>query len=187
MQNTTNTLILGFMQSGWTEVYSGTYSIPGTGWQFFTLATPFTYAGANLLIEICFNNSSNASSSTVLSTPVGEQIWHQHSDLPNGNGCTDLTAGAVQVNSLEELMDTTVAFLFLKPPKGQRVAVLGMGGGISVYAADTCARERLELPVLSAATRDELKKFIPVAGGSIQEAPERGLNSGGVSRRMSPR
>ncbi len=98
MQNTTNTLIPGFIQSGWTEVYSGTYSIPGTGWQFFTLATPFTYAGANLLIEICFNNSSNASSSTVLSTPVGEQIWHQHSDLPNGNGCTDLTAGTAQVN-----------------------------------------------------------------------------------------
>jgi len=98
MQNTTYTLIAGFIPSGWTEVYSGTYSIPGTGWQFINLATPFTYTGANLLIEICFNNSSNASSSTVLSTPVGQQIFHQHSDLPNGGGCTDLTTGAVQVN-----------------------------------------------------------------------------------------
>jgi hypothetical protein len=98
MQNTTNTLIAGFIQSGWTEVYSGTFSIPGTGWQFISLTAPFTYTGSNLLIEICFNNSSNTSSSTILSTPVGEQICHQHSDLPNGNGCTDLTAGAVQVN-----------------------------------------------------------------------------------------
>lgn len=98
MQNTTYSLIYTFIQSGWTEVYNGTYSIPGTGWQFITLATPFTYTGANLLIEICYNNSSNSSSSTVISTPVGEQICHQHSDLPNGNGCTDLTAGSVQVN-----------------------------------------------------------------------------------------
>ena len=97
MQNTTYTSMWTFIQSGWTEVYSGAYSIPGTGWQFITLTTPFTYIGANLLIEICYNNSSNGSSSTVLSTPVGEQIWHQHSDLPNGNGCTDLTSGAAQV------------------------------------------------------------------------------------------
>lgn len=76
--------------------------------------------------------------------------------------------GAVQVSSLEEMVETTMTFLCVKPPQGKRVAVLGMGGGISVYAADACGREGLEVPALSPATRAELIKFIPEAGASTR-------------------
>jgi acyl-CoA synthetase (NDP forming) len=76
--------------------------------------------------------------------------------------------GAVQVSSLEEMAETAMTFLCVKPPQGKRVAVLGMGGGISVYAADACGREKLEVPALSPATRAELNKFIPEAGASTR-------------------
>jgi acyl-CoA synthetase (NDP forming) len=76
--------------------------------------------------------------------------------------------GAVQVSSLEEMAETAMTLLYVKPPSGKRVAVLGMGGGISVYAADACGREGLELPALSPSTRAELNKFIPEAGASTR-------------------
>lgn len=77
-------------------------------------------------------------------------------------------SGATQVNSLEEMAETTMTFLLVRPPQGKRVAVLGMGGGVSVYAADSCGRAGLDVPLLSQATRDELKELITEAGSSIR-------------------
>jgi hypothetical protein len=91
MQNTTSTSITTFASSGWTTVFSGTYSVPSTGWQYINLNIPFNYDGTNLLVEICFNNSSYTSNSTVTSTAQTNRVVHNHNDLPSGNGCTDLT------------------------------------------------------------------------------------------------
>jgi hypothetical protein len=93
MQNTTATTISGFTSTGWTTAYNGTYSVPGTGWQLVTLQTPFYYTGgSNLLIEICFNNSSYTSNSTVNGTAATNRNKHQHSDLSSGDGCTAITS-----------------------------------------------------------------------------------------------
>ena len=75
--------------------------------------------------------------------------------------------GAVRVNSMDELADATMTFLYLPPPKGRRVAFMGGGGGISVYSADTCAREGLEMPPVSPQTRKHLASFITPDGTSI--------------------
>ncbi|MCI0473390.1 MAG: T9SS type A sorting domain-containing protein, partial [Ignavibacteria bacterium] len=79
--------------AGMTTAYSGTYTVPGTGWQEITLTTPFYWNGTNsLLVEICFNNSSYTSNSTVNGTPNSlNQLKHQHSDLSSGDGCTQIT------------------------------------------------------------------------------------------------
>jgi acyl-CoA synthetase (NDP forming) len=83
--------------------------------------------------------------------------------------------GAVPVNSLEEMAETTMSFLYVRPPKGRRVAVIGAGGGTSVAAADACSGEGLEVPPLSQATQNELRKFIPAAGSSIKNPLDTGL------------
>ncbi len=83
--------------------------------------------------------------------------------------------GAVPIFSLEEMAETAMSFLYLKPPKGKRVAVMGLGGGTSVSAADTCSREGLDVPPLSQATQNELKKFIFLAGASIRNPLDTGL------------
>ena len=83
--------------------------------------------------------------------------------------------GSVAVFSLEEMAETAMSFLYLKPPKGKRVAVLGLGGGTSVSAADTCSREGLDVPALSQDTQNELKKFISLAGASIRNPLDTGL------------
>jgi len=83
--------------------------------------------------------------------------------------------GAVAVYSLEEMAEATMTFQCVKPPQGKRVAVLGLGGGTSVAAADVCSREGLEVPTLTQSTQSELKKFISPAGSSIKNPLDTGL------------
>jgi len=83
--------------------------------------------------------------------------------------------GAVQVFSLDEMAEMAMTFLYVKPPAGRRAAVLGLGGGTSVAAADACSREGLLVPPLTQATQNELKEFIPLAGASIRNPLDTGL------------
>lgn len=97
IKNTTQTSVTGFTSSGWTNVNSYNYTVPGTGWQTLIFHTPFIWDGtSNLLIEICFDNSTFNSNSIVLATPVSNMLWHQSQDLPGGSGCSDLNSGSSQ-------------------------------------------------------------------------------------------
>lgn len=76
--------------------------------------------------------------------------------------------GAVQVNSLEEIIDMAMLFINIKPPKGRNVLLLGGGGGNAVALTDICNREGLEILPISEATRKELNSFIRLAGNSVR-------------------
>jgi len=76
--------------------------------------------------------------------------------------------GAVKANSLEEIIDIVLPFLYMSPPRGNRVLLLGGGGGNSVALADICSREGLEVPHLTESTRRELNSFIRLAGNSTR-------------------
>jgi len=76
--------------------------------------------------------------------------------------------GAVPVGSLEEVIDTAMAFQRLKPVAGRRTLLMGGGGGNSVALADICGREGLEVPRITDQTRQELNKFIRLAGNSTR-------------------
>ncbi len=76
--------------------------------------------------------------------------------------------GAVPVGSLDEVIDTAMAFLYLKPAAGRRTLLMGGGGGNSVALADICGREGLEVPRITDATRQEMNKFIRLAGNSTR-------------------
>jgi len=104
MQNTTATSISAFTSTGWTVSYNGTYTIPGTGLQYIELQTPFYYEqGKNLLIEICFNNSSWTSNTTVLGASASGRNLHQHQDLSSGDGCTAITTPGTSYTSLPNI------------------------------------------------------------------------------------
>ncbi len=92
MQNYTQGTISSFISTNWTVVYDGTYSVPGTGWQYINLQTPFFWDGvSNLLVEVCFNNSSYTSNTTVNASSASGKNLHQHSDLSSGDGCVGIT------------------------------------------------------------------------------------------------
>jgi acyl-CoA synthetase (NDP forming) len=66
-------------------------------------------------------------------------------------------AGAVYVDTIEELIDLAVAFRFLPPIRGKRVGVAGGAGGASVLAADECERAGLEVIPLPPEFREEMR------------------------------
>lgn len=76
-------------------------------------------------------------------------------------------AGATQVGDMAELADTVLAFSYLKLPRGRRAAVVGIGGGASVQAADDCEKAGLVVPPFPQDIRQELRAFTTSAGTGI--------------------
>lgn len=69
--------------------------------------------------------------------------------------------GAIRVFSMEELVDVTLAFNFLTPPKGRNILVMGGGGGGSVAASDTLEEAGLIVPALPEELRQQIRGFAP--------------------------
>jgi acetyltransferase len=72
-------------------------------------------------------------------------------------------AGALEVASLNELIDLLVAYRCAGPATGRRVAVLGGAGGGTVEAADLCAEAGLDLTPIPADIRQTLREKLPHA------------------------
>ena len=70
-------------------------------------------------------------------------------------------AGILEAETTGELMDLAAAFSSLPLPRGRRAAVMTLGGGWGVVAADACDREGLELAELPASVVEELDTFLP--------------------------
>jgi len=77
-------------------------------------------------------------------------------------------AGVVQAHDLEDVADTIQAFCLLKRPRGRRVGIVGIGGGVSVLAADNCENAGLAVPSFPAELRGELATFTSAAGTSLR-------------------
>jgi acyl-CoA synthetase (NDP forming) len=76
--------------------------------------------------------------------------------------------GAIQVESLREMIDLALAFSHMSCPKGRRVGIVGIGGGASVAAADFCEKTGLVVPRFMEDTITGLEKITPVAGTSVK-------------------
>ena len=83
-------------------------------------------------------------------------------------------SGAVRVNSLDELVDTALAFTHLASHRGRRVGVVGGGGGISVAAADAGERVGLSLPMFPAELQTKLASIAPSVGASVRNPVDMG-------------
>lgn len=77
-------------------------------------------------------------------------------------------SGAVTVDSLEEMAEAALALLYLKKCQGRNAAIVGAGGGLTVAAADACARTGLFLPQFSGELVAKLREFIPEAGNMVR-------------------
>lgn len=67
---------------------------------------------------------------------------------------------AIPVESIEELIDTAVAFAKLPRPKGRNVGVIGSGGGGSILAADEFELHGLHVPSLPKQVSNKIKTFL---------------------------
>lgn len=75
-------------------------------------------------------------------------------------------SGAIGVDSLEELVDTTAMLVKLPPLKGPRAGSIILTGGQGIAVVDTLGRHGLRVPELSKKSLDELATFFDPIGGS---------------------
>jgi len=93
-------------------------------------------------------------------------------------------AGAIRVESIEELNDCAVVFRYLGDISGPNMAIVGVGGGNSVIAADDVASAGLEVPHLPEATQAALGEFTPVAGTSVRNPVDTNVGFGPEGQRL---
>jgi len=70
-------------------------------------------------------------------------------------------AGVIRVEDEEELCDTVLAYLYAPLPRGNRVAILTMGGGFGVVTAEACEKEGLRIASLEPSTLERLNAILP--------------------------
>lgn len=70
----------------------------------------------------------------------------------------------VPVTNINEWVDAILALSLLPPARGNRVFIVGGGGGNSILYADTCIREGLSVPAPEAQSLDRLRPLVPMAG-----------------------
>ena len=92
--------------------------------------------------------------------------------------------GAINVSSMEELIDTLKALLYLSPVYGDRVAIAGGSGGQSVAIADVFAEAGLEVPRLTRESYDEFATFFSLIGGGYVNPIDTGNANRGQMRRI---
>ncbi len=76
--------------------------------------------------------------------------------------------GAIGVDSMEELVDTTAALRRLRGAAGPRIGLLILTGGQGIAITDTFARHGLRVPTLAPESLDELATFFDPIGGSYR-------------------
>jgi len=80
-------------------------------------------------------------------------------------------SGAIRAGSIEEMMDIALAFEHIPEPAGNRMVIIGVGGGASVILADEFSRAGLTLPRLSHDLRQSLMDVFSSEAGRIFKNP----------------
>lgn len=126
--------------------------------RFFRLLKETTRAKPVIVLKGgCTGPGAATAAAHTGSAPGSSQAWEE--DLRRAN--------AIQVYSIDELVDVVVSFLYLSPPRGRNASIIGLGGGASVIATDHCVRNGLFVPPLPPEIRQRLKSFIRQAAGNI--------------------
>ncbi len=85
---TTSTSLSGYISSGLVTVYSSSYTTY-TGWNLFPLSSTYDWDGtSNLVIEVCFDNSTWTSSDAIQYSTLGfNATYYGYGDLTSASGC----------------------------------------------------------------------------------------------------
>jgi acyl-CoA synthetase (NDP forming) len=89
--------------------------------------------------------------------------------------------GAIPALTTDETADIIQGLTRIRKTNGQRVAIVGRGGGIGVVATDICERAGLKVPPFSKETLAKLRKIRPDAGAGLRNPVEPKLGMEGAT------
>ncbi len=87
-------------------------------------------------------------------------------------------AGALPVDTAEELIDMLIAFDRMKPGAGRRLAMVGAGGARSVLTADLCEELGLSVPPLPADVERKVAERAPDLAGWVTNPVDQSILAG---------
>ena len=87
-------------------------------------------------------------------------------------------AGAISVDSLEELIDVVRCLTYLGKTKGDRIGIIGGSGGQSVSMSDDFSSYGFTVPQLSDKTLERMGSFFQLIGASYFNP----VDIGGINR-----
>ena len=70
-------------------------------------------------------------------------------------------SGVIRTDTIEELFDVALVLAHQPVPSGNRVGIVTNAGGPGIMASDACETHGLVVPVLSDATQEFLRSFLP--------------------------
>jgi acetyl-CoA synthetase (ADP-forming) len=122
------------------------------GRRFFELAKKTTPLKPVIVIKTGATKASAAAAISHTATLAGsdeiyEAAFHQ--------------AGVLRVEDDDELCDVVTALLYQPLPRGHKIGILTIGGGLGVMSAEACEKEGLEIPELAPATVAKLNAHLP--------------------------
>ncbi len=105
-------------------------------------------------------------------TPAGERAAASHTGaLAGSNAAWNALfsqSGAIRVDSLDEMVDMMTTLRFMPaPPRGNRIAIMGVGGGMSVLATDESLGAGFLMPPLGEAVKRSLRQVLASDAGSM--------------------
>jgi len=87
-------------------------------------------------------------------------------------------AGAVPVDTIEELIDMLLAFAYMRPGASRRLGMVGGGGGRSVLTADQCEELGLSVPPLPADIEERIAEKAPDLAGWLTNPVDQSILAG---------
>jgi len=87
-------------------------------------------------------------------------------------------AGAVGVDAAEDLIDLLIAFSYMRPGNGRRLAMVGGGGGRSVLTADLCQELGLAVPPLPPDVERRVAERAPDLAGWVTNPVDQSILAG---------
>ncbi len=80
-------------------------------------------------------------------------------------------AGAIQVHSLDEMVDLLLLFRFMSRPRGNNISIIGFSGGAGIQATDSCVNAGINVPLAPLEIQEKLKEICEGEAGSIFKNP----------------
>ncbi len=111
-------------------------------------------------------DGARATSSHTASLAESAQVWD----------AVIRQTGAIRVDSMEEMVDTLKAVVYLPPVTGYGVALAGGAGGQSVSIADAFSKAGLKVPAISGESYKKLESFFSLVGASFKNPIDLGSN-----------
>ena len=111
-------------------------------------------------------------------SPTGARMVMSHTGSMGGEAsvwdAVFRQTGAVRARGLSDMVDTLVAFTYLYPRAGRRIAMLGGGGALGVEASDLVDGLGLTMPLFEQSVQDEIVKHLPEFGRSAKNPVDTG-------------